>query len=1031
MDPFVDQLKRLCSAYPTRSKWVFVPTHAIGRTLGDRLVLEGSDWANLRFVTPLDVALRMGAPFLVERGIDPSEEGLGPALIMRLLLETRSPEPREQPSNAGYFRPQAHQPQMARALWMTISELRMAGLRATDLIQPLFASPEKHSELGALLAAYEEYLATNKRTDLAGVYDEALLHADWCPIQPEDCWTEFPDVVWTPLQRKLMDLVAMLQAERIVPETLELAGATIPRRLGGVKVVRVKPLRENSLAFLMLGERSFPAHQATSPKAVSLFTAGGIEAEIEEVFRRILASGRALDETEIAVPSERYSTLIWEKACRYDWPVTLAHGIPATLTRPGRALIGLSAWIEDNFAAGLLRRLLQSGDLDVPGRSARLLVRAKAAWGRDTYRLAIGRLIRASETRAERDDIPEDERDVHRRRAEEARELADWIQVVLNAVPAPGPDGLIDLQSLVACALTFVEDSAAKKSALDHAAATAITDALRELRALGEFRCRLDQALRFLKERVDGVNVGADRPRPGHLHVSALARAGLAARRLLFVVGLEEGRVFPTAFEDPVLLDIEREALSPALRRSGDKIDEAVYAALGRLAAASAADDTEICLSYSCRDTREFRDTYASWLLLQAYRVISGQPRAKYGDLHDALGAPKSCVPESADRALGEAGWWLGTQVRSGETDKAVIRDHYPSLAAAAHAETERASDRFTEFDGHVPEAGPVLDPCAPDRVVSPTQLEKAAGCPFRHFLERGLGVHAIESGERDRDVWLDPLMRGTLLHDLYAEFLRRCRDEQRRPRCPADHEWLLKRGTEVLANLAIEMPPPSEEVREREIAGVPRGSRVSSPKPRRRGRSRTPVGLEVGFGRTHHQEDAQELEPLSRSEPVVLDLGHGMKLRIAGRIDRIDQLDETTFEIVDYKTGGYWQDDWQGTFAGGKRLQHALYGLAALEILKSRSRSQSLPAPSTTSRARKGGRSGSRFGTQPLATVAAVLGDLREVIASGLFVHAPDESGCKFCDYGPACGQDAHARASAKLVDPRLAPFVRLSEHE
>jgi hypothetical protein len=67
MEPFVEQLKRLCAAHPTRAKWVFVPAHSIGRTLGDRLVLEGTDWANLRFVTPFDIALRMGAPFLVER----------------------------------------------------------------------------------------------------------------------------------------------------------------------------------------------------------------------------------------------------------------------------------------------------------------------------------------------------------------------------------------------------------------------------------------------------------------------------------------------------------------------------------------------------------------------------------------------------------------------------------------------------------------------------------------------------------------------------------------------------------------------------------------------------------------------------------------------------------------------------------------------------------------------------------------------------------------------------------------------------
>ena len=74
MDPFVDQLKHLCAAHPTRSKWVFVPTHALGRTLGDRLVLDGTNWANLRFVTPLDVAVQMAGPFLVDRGIDPSDE---------------------------------------------------------------------------------------------------------------------------------------------------------------------------------------------------------------------------------------------------------------------------------------------------------------------------------------------------------------------------------------------------------------------------------------------------------------------------------------------------------------------------------------------------------------------------------------------------------------------------------------------------------------------------------------------------------------------------------------------------------------------------------------------------------------------------------------------------------------------------------------------------------------------------------------------------------------------------------------------
>ena len=101
-DVSVATLRDLCRVHATRAKWAFVRSHAVGRVLNERLALEGTNTLNLRFVTPLDIALRMGAPFLVERGIDPSEEGLGPALIMRLLLDL--------PEQAGYFRALADQP---------------------------------------------------------------------------------------------------------------------------------------------------------------------------------------------------------------------------------------------------------------------------------------------------------------------------------------------------------------------------------------------------------------------------------------------------------------------------------------------------------------------------------------------------------------------------------------------------------------------------------------------------------------------------------------------------------------------------------------------------------------------------------------------------------------------------------------------------------------------------------------------------------------------------------------------------------
>src|SRR5690606_14329501 len=271
--PFVSQLAELCRTDITRTKWVIVPTHAVGRTLGERLTREGTNWVNLRFVTPLDLATRMGAPFLVERGIDPSEDGLGPALMMRLLMQL--------PEQDGYFRPLADQPSMGEALWSAVRELRAAGLTSGDIPSEAFTSPAKHRELVALQAAYETFLATEKRGDQATVYEEALRHGDWCPIGAADCWIETPDVFWTVLQRRLLDA---LPGTRLTPRACAIDGAGLPRRLEGVSVTReAQPVRRD---------------------AIDLFHAAGREAEIEEVFRRIQASGASLDDVEIACGSE-------------------------------------------------------------------------------------------------------------------------------------------------------------------------------------------------------------------------------------------------------------------------------------------------------------------------------------------------------------------------------------------------------------------------------------------------------------------------------------------------------------------------------------------------------------------------------------------------------------------------------------------------------------------------------------------------------------------------------------------------------
>ncbi len=1014
MDPFVDQLACLTVEHRTRAKWVFVPAHAIGRTIGDRLVLEGTDWANLRFVTPLDIALRMGAPFLVERGIDPSEEGLGPALIMRLLLDL--------PEEGGYFRALADQPTMAQALWAAVLELRMAGVRAQQIPSDAFASPAKHTELRALMMAYETFLDTEMRGDMATVYEEAVQHPEWCPIQPDDCWTECPDASWSPLQRALID---RMPGERIVPRALQIAGATLPRRSAGARVERVPAdPRTSALAFLM-------APGGNQPVPLSLFHAGGRDAEIEEVFRRILASGRSLDQVEIACASDDYAPLVWEKACRYEWPITIGPGLPATLTRPGRALLGWCAWIETDFSAGVLRRLLESGDLTLkdaddltPGQAARLLVTAEAGWGRATYDTSLRRL--ATRYRAEADDADqsEEQRAANLQKAGRTERLLAWIAAMLASIPAYATDQQVAMRDVVEAALGWLVTCAAQASALDGAAGVALQDAVAELRALGSFRPSLPVALRFIRERVEGVSVGRDRSRPGRLHVSRLAQAGLPNRPLLFIVGLEEGRVFRSAVEDPVLLDAERQRISAALRCSSDRIEDAVHDVLARLACVDTAPGA-VCLSYSCRDLRDYRETFPSWMMLQAYRLQTADASKSYPQLKTALGAPTSWVPVSAAAALGDTGWWLHGLKGAGAAARPAVLAQCPALAQGIRAAEAREGPAFGEYDGFVPAAGRGLDPCAQERPASATQLQSAAECPFRYFLEHGLGLEAVDEDERDRDVWLDPMVRGTELHALYAAMLVKCRDEHRRPNVKSDLSWLRDRTHARLQVLRHEMPPPSDDVFEREAQEFMADVELFLKAESEIEDGRTPIGFEVSFGRARPEDSS---EPLAQADPIVIDLGKGRRFRLAGRIDRIDQIGPSSFEIIDYKTGAYFEADWKGIFAGGRRLQHALYGLAAAELLKRTFKRPTIEGGVYYFPSAKGRQERVRIARPPTEATVDVLSDLQEVIATGAFLRPDDESACRWCDFGHAC---VACVSEAKQGDPKLAAYRRLVAHE
>jgi len=145
------------------------------------------------------------------------------------------------------------------------------------------------------------------------------------------------------------------------------------------------------------------------------------------------------------------------------------------------------------------------------------------------------------------------------------------------------------------------------------------------------------------------------------------------------------------------------------------------------------------------------------------------------------------------------------------------VREGFPALAQGAAAEAARESNVFTAYDGLVPEAGPMLDPRVSGAVASATGLEDLAKCPFRYFLQRGLGLDTVDDAEPNPDVWLDPMTRGSIMHELYATIMREIRDRQETPD-PARHGARLRElGLAALAAHRARVPPPSDGVYERE----------------------------------------------------------------------------------------------------------------------------------------------------------------------------------------------------------------------
>jgi RecB family exonuclease len=674
-----------------------------------------------------------------------------------------------------------------------------------------------------------------------------------------------------------------------------------------------------------------------------------------------------------------------------------------------------------------------------PRRWERLLVEASVIGGRDRWarRLAGLRSERELDLRALDDPDPDSPRAIAIRRS-----IADLEALAGFALPLLA--ALDDLPELATWAVWLEALAAIAARALR--APERVLAVLSELSPMGPIGpVSLHEVRLVLGTRLRELVVAPETSPAGRVFVGAIDLARGLAFDLVFVPGLAE-KVFPQkVVEDPILRDEQRARLAPLARldTNEDRIAEERLAL--RLAVGAAR--RQVVLSWPRVDLDHGRPRVPSFYGLEVLRAAEGalagfdelglraeEAARREGAAATRLGWPAPVRPidaiDEAEHDLALLAPLLDSRSRpnaKGVTeDRGAARyllDANPHLARALRARARRFIARWTPADGLVDppdEVRAALAKHLPNvRSFSPTALQHYAACPYRFLLQ---AIHRLAPREIPEAIEeLDPLQRGSLVHEVLYELHVRLRAEGRLPLGPSHHAFardLLDQVVdEVAARWHDELAPAIERVWEAGIAAIRADvrewlARAVDPAPTEREAAYEPWKFELSFGLVERRAQ----DPASTREPVTLASG----LRLRGSIDLVERRGDGLLRATDYKTGKA-RAKRDAVIGGGEHLQPILYALA-LEALFPGSKVEGGRLYYCTA---AGGYERIDFPLDDYArtAIADVVSIVGEAIATGFLPAAPTERACEYCDYRPVCGPDEERRI--RLKNP--ARLVRL----
>ena len=961
-----------------------------------------------------------------------------------------------QASALGRYQPVASQPGLPRALAATLSELRLAGVR-----------PE--GDLGRIHDAYLEELARARLADRAEVFGLAVEGGKSDLLLLPAVLVDVP--VRTALEERFVALLrgevlaTAVEGDETTVKRISRAFAVAPERLDPEPRTAVERVQRR----LFLEETAAPSEPSDE---VVVFSAPGESRECVEVVRRIL------DEARGGLPFDRMAVLLRAPAqVRALFEEAFARaGIPAFFAqgtvRPdpaGRAFLALLACASDGLSARRFAEYLSLGEVPDADRGAppEPAPRGERWVPPDSDLFADGAM-------PPEEKPPEPPRDLDAPVvAGTLRAPWRWERLILDAAVIGGKDrwrrrleGLgaklaaraaaeedegraarlrsdaSDLATLSGFALPLLETLASLPvgarwgewlDALSALATRALRDPARVLAVLAELQpmapvgpVGLDEVRLVLSRRLSELSFPPSGRRYGRVFVAPVAAARGLSFEVVFIPGLAE-KMFPQkVLQDPILRDAERRGLA-GLTTSEDRI-AAERLAL-RLAAGAAV--RKLVLSWPRLDAQQARARVPSFYGLEVLRAAEGTLPGFTTLMRRAEAAGGARIgwpaPALATAAIDEAEHDLallgGAFHLSPEENRGVA--HYllganPHLGRALRSRARRWLKRWTPADGFVEPAADALAALSAhslrSRSYSPTALQNFAACPYRFFLQ---AVHKLAPREVPEAIdELDPLSRGSLIHQVQFELLRELQEEKLLPLDAASLGPAQARLEEVLTRVAgdfaDQLHPAIDRVWNDGIVGIANDLREWL---RREAEEREwePWRFELSFG-LHGQEGR---DPHSSKEPVALDAGIGLR----GSIDLVERRADGALRATDYKSGRVRAKDGV-VVGGGATLQPALYALALEKLFPGAHVEEGRLWYCTYA---------GDFTTVPVALddaaregVRAVAQTVGDALQRGFLPAAPAERECTYCDYLPVCGPAEEMRTRRKPKDA-LGPLVQL----